>query len=276
VVTFKKNNEKGCWDWENDGETILKLGKKFLSSRVLGACGSDAEGVDNYPPIWGFGASSGGSFVSMLASQMAKEPERYAPFLFSAINIQIISPPENVDWDIPTIFTVMEGDVITKSRVQERVDSKMRAGVGGPFAMVNSSGRKGIHPDHFYQLYADDKQMSSEVSHGIYQELVTSGVVDPANNDMLTGDPRQMMGTITSVCNKYGVEARLSNSDNGEDVLPFGVSHQIMRPLQKDEQLDAQDLWLIEELNVAWDVHEITAEGFDKVLDFFSEYGRPR
>jgi hypothetical protein len=49
-----------------------------------------------------------------------------------------------------------------------------------------------------------------------------------------------------------------------------------MRPLQPDEQLDADNLWLTEELNVAWDMHEITAEGIDLVLDFFFEYGMHR
>ena len=276
VVTIKKNNERACWDWENDGETALKLGKKFLLSRVLDACGNTDGIVETYPPIWGFGVSSGGSFVSMLASSMAQDPKAYAPFLFSALNVQIISPPDSVDWNIPTIFTVMDGDEITKARVQARVESKLQSGVGGPFSMITTSGRKGIHPDHFHRLYADDKQMSAEVSLGIYQELVTLGIVDSNNNDMLTSDPRQISERVTELNAKYGIEARKSMSENNNDqgdVLPFGVSHQIMRPLQKDEQLDADNLWLVEELNVAWDVHEITSEGFDRVLDFFFEYG---
>ncbi len=276
VVTIKKNNERACWDWENDGETVLKLGKKFLLSRVLDAC-SNADGiVETYPPIWGFGVSSGGWFASMLASSMAQDPGAYAPFLFSALNVQIISPPDNVDWNIPTIFTVMDGDEITKARVRSRVESKLQSGVGGPFSMITTSGRKGIHPDHFHRLYADDRQMSAEVSLGIYQELVTLGIVDSNKNDMLTSDPRQVSERVTELNAKYGVEARKSMSENNNnqgDVLPFGVSHQIMRPLQRDEQLDADTLWLTEELNVAWDVHEITSEGFDRVLDFFFEYG---
>jgi len=279
VVTIKKNNEKACWDWENDGETVLKLGKKFLLSRVLDAC-ADSDGiVENYPPIWGFGASSGGAFVSMLASTMAKDPSAYAPFLFTAINVQIMSPPEGVDWDIPTIFTVMLGDEITKSRVQTRVQTKLQSGIGGPFKMIHTSGQKGIHPDHFFRLYPEDKQMTGEVSRGIYQELVSLGLIDPNNNDMLTGDPRQMSEQVTALSTNYGMEARkamMAENNNQEEVLPFGVSHQIMRPLQPDEQLDADNLWLTEELNVAWDMHEITAEGFDLVLDFFFEYGMHR
>lgn len=279
VVTIKKNNEKACWDWENDGETVLKLGKKFLLSRVLDAC-ADSDGiVESYPPIWGFGASSGGGFISMLASRMAEDPSAYAPFLFTAINVQIMSPPDGVDWDIPTIFTVMLGDEITKSRVQTRVQTKLQSGIGGPHKIIHTSGQKGIHPDHFFRLYAEDKQMTGEVSHGIYQELVSLGLVDPNNNDMLTGDPRQMSEQITALSTKYGMDARkatMSENNNQEEVLPFGVSHQIMRPLQPDEQLDADNLWLTEELNVAWDMHEITAEGIDLVLDFFFEYGMHR
>ena len=157
VVTIKKEKELSCWDWDKDGMTVLKLGKKFLLSRVLDACGNADGIVENYPPIWGFGVSSGGSFVSMLASNMAEDPKAYAPFLFSAINVQIIIPPDGVDWNIPTIFTVMDGDEITKSRVATRVESKLQSGVGGPYRMITTSGKTGIHPDHFYRVYADDK-----------------------------------------------------------------------------------------------------------------------
>lgn len=48
-----------------------------------------------------------------------------------------------------------------------------------------------------------------------------------------------------------------------------------MRPLRAKELTDANNVWLIEELNVAWDQHEITVEGFDEVLSFFFEFGSP-
>ena len=271
IVAFEKKDERGCWDWEEDGEAVLKVGKKFVTSHEgkTFQCGTDKNGDSIYPPMWAFGASSGGSFIAMLANEMKEQPKKYAPFLFSALNVQIMSPSERLDWDIPTIFTVMDGDEMTKERVNDRVSKKFQ---GGPFKMITTSGRKSIHADHFAKVYADDVQMSKAVSHGIYQDLTSLGIIDAAKKDMLVGDPRQSADAVTSIWEKYDTEVRaVNNEDNPEDVLPFGVSHRLLRPLRKEELADANNIWLIEELNVAWDQHEITSEGFDEVLKFFFE-----
>jgi len=124
VVTFEKHEEHGCWDWEKDGKAILKVGRKFMTSRLVGNCGIDSSGNNIYPPIWAFGASSGGQFIAKLASEMERNTERYSPFLFAGLNIQIMAPNEKIDWNLPTIFTVMEGDPSTKERVQQRISQK--------------------------------------------------------------------------------------------------------------------------------------------------------
>ena len=107
VVVFEKNNKKGCWNWKDDGEMVRERGRKIMKSRK---CGVGAK----FPPIWAFGASSGGNFIATLAAQMEEDPSSYSPFLFSAINVQISSPPKSLDWDIPTVFTLMNGDARTK------------------------------------------------------------------------------------------------------------------------------------------------------------------
>jgi len=117
VVTFKKTDEMGCWDWRDEGETVLKMGRKFLTSKIKGLCGKDENGEAAYPPVWGFGASSGGYFAASLAARMREDPDSYRPFLFSALNVQIMSTPLDLVWDIPTVFTIMEGDPVTKANV---------------------------------------------------------------------------------------------------------------------------------------------------------------
>ena len=89
---------------------------------------------------------------------------------------------------------------------------------------------------------------------------------------MLKGDPRQFEKiAVASIWQKYNMAVR------GPKALPFGISEQMMRTLREEEVNDANILWLIEELNVAWDEHEITSEGFDDVvLPFFFEFGRDR
>ena len=277
VATFKKTDELRCWDWENEGETVLKMGRKFLTSKLKGLCGKDENGDAVYPPIWAFGASSGGYFIAALASRMREDPESYRPFLFSALNVQIMSTPSDLVWDIPTVFTVMDGDPVTKDNVEGLVAQKNaeEGGVGGPFKVVSTSGQKGIYPWHFRDLYADDERMTLELSSAIYKDLVDANIIDDTKRDRLTSDPRLMEGAITSVWKKYVTAVRTLTRDE-ELEPPFGMSRSMMRPLKAEELLDADGLWLIEELNVAWDVHEITAEGFDGVLEFFDEFGRGR
>ena len=107
--------------------------------------------------------------------------------------------------------------------------------------------------------------MTQAVSNDIYQGLIAKGIVDSSNNDRLLADPRQSMDAVASIWGKY--------VHDSNDVMPFGISHQMSRPLRASEMDDAKSVWLIEELNVAWDRHEITVEGFEDVLVFFFEYG---
>ena len=51
-------------------------------------------------------------------------------------------------------------------------------------------------------------------------------------------------------------------------MVPYGVSDDIVKIMTEDELKRAQLLWLAEPLNVAWNMHEIFAEGIDEVLSF--------
>jgi len=279
IVAFTKSEELGCWNWANDGDTVKKLAKKFLPSRLSKACagpnGSDAV----YPPLYAFGASSGGSFVGMLSSQMKLDPEDYAPFLFSAVNVQIMAPNEHDHWDIPTVFTTMSGDTQTAKRVQDWVNKEMQVDKG-PYKIITTSGRKPIHNNHFAQIYQDDPQMSDKISGNIHHDLSTLGVVNLSTDEVLT-NPRFSKDAVMSIWQKYDLLTRKEMANDSKhldasEIHPFGVSKRLMRSLKKAELEDADSIWLIEELNVAWDEHEITAEGFEEVLDFFLENGSAR
>ena len=50
---------------------------------------------------------------------------------------------------------------------------------------------------------------------------------------------------------------------------PYGIRPALLDLMTSSELLRAQMLMIAEELNVAWDAHEITSEFFDLVLDFF-------
>jgi len=291
VVTFRKTDELGCWDYEADADAILKIGRKFMTSKLKDTtCTTETDGDGNvvYPPVWAFGASSGGQFIMELAARMKDDPSAHWPFVFSAMNVQIMAPTNQGEaLDIPTIFTVMEGDPMTKRGVQDSIYRAAQQSSSSSsnnntvlIRMITTSGQKGIHPHHFYNLYADDKRMTMELSLAIYQDLITNGIIDPTNiptmENHLLGDPRHMVEQVTSVWTKYITAQRSIDKKDELASPPFGVTYPLMRSLRAEEMIDADSLWLIEELNVAYDVHEITAEGFQTVLEFFSEFGLPK
>ena len=278
IVAFTKSEELGCWNWANDGDTVKKLAKKFISTRLGKAC-AGADGSIVYPPLYAFGASSGGSFVGMLSSQMKEDPEEFAPFLFSATNIQIMAPNEHDHWDIPTVFTTMSGDAQTTKRVQDWANNEMQENKG-PYKIITTSGRGPIHSNHFAQVFQDDPQMSDMISGNIYKDLSLMGVINPSTDEVIA-NPRFSKDAIMAIWQKYDLLTRKeiandSKYDDASSVHPFGVSKRLMRSLTKAELDDADSIWLIEELNVAWDEHEITAEGFEEVLAFLLENGSAR
>jgi hypothetical protein len=257
TVAVTKNEELGCWDSQNDLETVHEIIKKYLKSRV-NQC---AEG--KYPPIFGFGASSGATFVEELASQMTVEPKKWSPFVFSAINMQIMGPTPGRRWNVPTVFTVMRGDVRTNALVEHSIPVLG----GGPYKMLTTSGKKTISPHHFAFVFQDDQQMTPELSAAIHRDLMGYGIIDETG--ALKGNPREFRSNIDIIWQKHLNDRLEAASLIDVEVTPFGVSKKLMMRLKNEEVQDANSIWLIEELNVAWDEHEITAEGFEEVITFF-------
>jgi len=260
----------------------LKVGKTFIKSGLAGGshCGTDENGDTIYPPLFAFGASSGGDMIAKLASVMKKDADMHKPFIFSALNVQIFAPSS--DWDVPTIFTVMKNDQRTFDKVNKLVNKKFQE---GPFRMIETSGSKAVTPTHFKDANIDDPRITDEVSSAIYDDLVTMGVID-SSTGFLRADPRQMEVQVTSVWQKYDtLSYYLGESKDKKTMmknvqgqhLPFGLSPQVFRPLKVEEVIDANSIWLIEELNVAWDEHEITAEAFEStVIPFFLYHAQPK
>lgn len=262
TIAVEKDQELGCWDSAKDLDVVHSIAKKYLKSRVKSCVNED--GTHVYPPIFGFGASSGGTFVEELASQMSAMRDKYEPFVFDAINIQIMGPTPGRRWDVPTVFTLMNGDQRTKAAVEEVIPVLQSSSQSGaPFKVLTTSGRKNINNLHFAFTFRDDTQMTPELSTEIYRDLVGYGIID--STGALKENPRNRKSDIDMIWQKH-LNDRLEA--HGKDVTPFGVSKKLMQRLKKEELEDANSIWLIEELNVAWDEHEITAEHFEEVITF--------
>eukprot|EP00956_Cyclotella_meneghiniana_P017328 scaffold28121_cov75-Cyclotella_meneghiniana.AAC.3 len=269
TVAVEKNEELACWDSQNDFDVVKSIATKFLKSRVK-SCVNE-QGEYYYPPIFGFGASSGGTFVGELASQMSTMRESFEPFVFDAVNIQIMAPTPGRRWDIPTVFTLMDGDERTKLAAEQSIPTLQTSSQkGSAFQILMTSGRKKITNLHFAYAFQDDNQMNPELSNAIYRDLVGYGILD--DTGALTGNPRNRKEDIDIIWQKYLNDRLEEGSNSGtNDVTPFGVSKKLMQRLKKEELEDAHSIWLIEELNMAWDEHEITAEHFDEVITFFMD-----
>lgn len=80
--------------------------------------------------------------------------------------------------------------------------------------MIATSGENRIHANHFPKVYSDDNQMTEAISRDIYQDLVTMGVVDASNNDMLPANPRHNEDAVASIFEKYDMSVRAAEPIN--------------------------------------------------------------
>ena len=128
VVAFEK--EGSCWSTSVDLVVSINIGKEWMDRYLVDHCGEDFASVNNSKiPIFGFGASSGGSFVAEVAeaTKKQKKEEGTKGFQFAAINVQIMTT--HVAIQTPTAFTVMNRDEFTMQGVEHTVSELKRENV---------------------------------------------------------------------------------------------------------------------------------------------------
>ena len=208
-------------------------------------------------PIYGFGASSGGYMVAKLANMPANRLN------FRAINVQVAAPGGSGirmdNWVVPTAFSVMSRDWATKqqaSRIRERLEDR------GVDTLLIETTTKKIGPAYFESRFPG---LRKSLSAAIFRELRDAGVVDETGEMIV--DPRRL---------EDGVGPLAHMVPHGNRVPP-GVSDDLAKLLTAKEMHRAQVLWLAEELNVAWNAHEIFSDRWEEVLDFFQkDHSRPK
>ena len=90
ILAIAKNDERGCWDIENERLPLIELIHQVRNELNL----------QKYP-LYGFGASSGGSMMTELTT---------SPLPFCAVNIQI-SPLQKAISAPAAIYTFMKDDL---------------------------------------------------------------------------------------------------------------------------------------------------------------------
>ena len=253
VVAFEK--EGSCWSSSVDLDVSINIGKEWMDKYLVDHCGEDCASVNNSKmPIFGFGASSGGSFVAEVAEATKKQKKEVGNmgFQFAAINVQIMTP--HVAIQTPTAFTVMNRDEFTMQGVEHTVRELKRANV--PTLLLKTQPKK-ITVEYLLDRFQDDETFTKDIAEGVVNDLQQMGAI--AKDGELMQNPRSI--DLDPLIAKY------PKPTAGEGA--YGVSSELWEMMTPSEREDASQLWLVEELNVAFDQHEITNEKFGDVIEFF-------
>ena len=218
-------------------------------------CGEDFA-KNSKIPVFGFGASSGGAFVAEVAKATKKqqqqqqqeqeqEQEGTKGFQFAAINVQIMTP--HVAIQTPTVFRVMSRDEFTMQGVEHIVSELKRANV--PTLLLKTQPKK-ITVEYLLDRFQDDETFTKDIAEGVVNDLQQMGAI--AKDGELIQNPRSI--DLDPLIAKY------PKPTAGEGA--FGVPSELWEMMTPSEREDASQLWLVEELNVAFDQHEITNEKF--------------
>ena len=253
VVAFEK--EGSCWSSTVDLDVSIDIGKEWIDKYLADHCGEDFAKT-NKMPIFGFGASSGGSFVAEVADATTRKQQQEEGgtakegFQLAAINVQIMTP--HVAIQTPTVFTVMSRDEFTMQGVEHMVSELQRGGI--PTLLIKTQPKR-MTAEYLLERFKDDETFTNDVAKGIVGDLEQMGAI--AEDGELIQNPRSI--DLDPLFVKYPKAAGGA----------FGVSSELWEMMTPSERDDASQLWLVEELNVAYDQHEITYEKFGDVIGFF-------
>mmetsp|Transcript_45624 Transcript_45624/g.103014 ORF Transcript_45624/g.103014 Transcript_45624/m.103014 type:complete len:330 (-) Transcript_45624:29-1018(-) len=182
-------------------------------------------------PLFAIGASSGGSFVALLASEYQS---------LSAISVQIMSPGVLGDLSTGVEFVTMPRDSYTEELVLDTFGRMKKLG--------HRVSKRTCDPTPFTPNFLRDRTalarypISTRLSSDIYKVLTTKGFIDPTTG-LLEDDPRET-----------DWREALVHSDIE------GIAEVRMEP---DESA------LSETMNVAWAMHEICSTSIQLTFHFF-------
>jgi hypothetical protein len=220
VAISSQNRQRKCWSTEQDGPRAVNVLTEFVTRFSVDK--------KQQIPIYAFGASSGGSFVSQLGSVMMANGLVLDGFLS-----QIMAETSPVEVGC-TVYITMNRDTRTDERAQDIV---------GNTTTNNKHAKKHIRLPSLplSPTYFSDRIpiMTQEESSRIYTALLQNGYLDP-NTKLLIQDPRQSQW-------RYLVWPLLTSSQ---------------------DTLQADRSPISEVLNVAYGQHEMAREGVKAGLEF--------
>jgi hypothetical protein len=244
IALSSKDRDKKCWSWDDD-ENRVGGALRELQSKYADSGGHKLADL----PLVAFGASSGGSFAARLPQQIK----------VSAVISQIASPTTAAFADPlgdrgypPVLFMPMGKDSETVAAVQAMAPRLPKAEVQvlAPLPVTHS---------FFSDRIAG---VSSETSAAIVDALIRASMLDssgyltdnPRGEGFLAKSWRSAVGTLAE-----GVPGGSCTYDS------LGSAHCTFDSLVEDQSPVAQLL------NVAYGMHEISAEHVDEMMTFMHD-----
>jgi len=233
LALSSQNRRSKCWDAAREPDLVAKASLEFIRTYL------HVPAPETFP-VTALGVSSGGALAAKLplsASSLSSSSEASGRMSLVAICTQVAhlsaSAVQELRSSHPAAVAVyMESPRIS---VDEVLALREEHGVD---AMTIQAQKLPLSPLFFSQRI---QEMSPKLSHELFAAFQRSGLLD--ENHMLTNDPRRS-------------DWRSVVRDRVPEVLAF-------------DSLVADQSAISEVLNVAYCVHEITAERIETILDVF-------
>eukprot|EP01084_Bolivina_argentea_P301537 520242_1 len=223
VITISsQNRDSKCWHTALDTKPVKQVLLHFKTAFDI-----------QLLPLYAFGASSGGTFVGSLATNVNFIDEVGLDGIIvqiSAVNIGFDDVPFNMF--IPVLFIPMSKDLRLLGIVRKQMDILRKN--GDTISQLCEVMEIPIGGLYFYRQIGD--VMTPEISKQIYKGLKQQGLIN--EKEYLIDDPRRSGW-------RYAVKSSI-----GQDVL----NEVLFDSLVADESA------ISEEMNVAYGLHEITAQ----------------
>merc|ERR1711862_973004 len=248
VVAVSSNNRiSKCWDVKRDVEHVARVLKDFsnrFSPTRSSINGTNNRTINTAVPIYAFGASSGGSFVSGLAAALLLQSEyqiRLNGFIsqISASSVFIDDIDANSS-SLCEVYITMNRDVHTDIAAKKIVSN----------CVTDNSTSQRRHSCKHIRLpslpisnsYFSNRipEISSEESNAMFEALHKKGYIDSVTYE-LNKDPRR---------------------SNWREVIFSNLPH------HQHDSLRADESPISEVMNVAYGKHEMTKDGVREALEF--------
>lgn len=221
VAVSSNNRQNKCWS-QPDMDSVPYVLSELYKAHIQ----------DSNTPLYLLGASSGGTFVGVLAQSRAFD---IVKLQVTAINVQISGARMANDRTPPTAYTLMAKDHGSVYSIERRKQSLDTAKI-----LVHKVLEQPISPGFFLEHGA---VQSIEVSEKIHKALLAAQLIDSASF-LLLEDPRRS-------------DWRVALQKALPEVFP------------SQDSLIADESPLSELMNVAWAYHEITDDSLKETFDWF-------